>query len=115
MSTFNGRTIVPMPATPAAPATIEFSAIDSVAASQSPFTGQQQIQDWQGSWLEATVSMPPMLHSVAQAWIAWLMALRGIAGVFQLGDPLAATPQGTGAGAIVVSGAAQTGRTLAVS
>jgi hypothetical protein len=59
--------------------------------------------------------MPPMSHAAAQAWIAWLMGLRGIAGVFQIGDPLAATPQGTGAGTLIVSGADQTGRGLTIS
>lgn len=115
MSTFNGRTIVTMPSTPAAPASIEWSATDFVAASESPFTRQQQIQDWQGSLLEGIASMPPLTHVQAQSWIAWLMGLRGIAGVFQIGDPLATAPQGTAAGTLVVSGADQTGYVLNVS
>ena len=58
--------------------------------------------------MEWTVTMPAMPHALAQAWIAWLLGLRGIAGVFQIGDPLAAQPQGTGAGAPVVVGSGQT-------
>jgi hypothetical protein len=63
MPTFNGWEIIPMPATPSAPATVEFTAMDTVAVSTSPFTGQQQVQDWQASWLEASVSMPALTHA----------------------------------------------------
>ena len=93
MPSFNGWDIISMPATPAAPATIEFTATDTVAVSISPFTGQQQVQDWQASYMEASVSMPALTHAQAQEWIAFLMALRGQAKVFQLGDPLAAIPR----------------------
>jgi hypothetical protein len=104
-----GWNLVPMPAVPAAPASIEYLAVDTVALATSVFTGQQQTQDWQAGWMEWTVTMPAMPHALAQAWIAWLLGLRGIAGVFQIGDPLAAQPQGTGAGAPIVVGSGQTG------
>ena len=55
-----GWPLVVMPTYPS-PATIEFGAIDSVAVSESPFTGRQQIQNWFGSRLEASIQMPPML------------------------------------------------------
>jgi hypothetical protein len=115
MSTVFGWPLVPMPAIPAAPALIEWTAMDTVAVSQSPFTGQQQTQVWPGSWLEASISMPPMKHATVQAWLAWLLQVQGMAGVFQLGDPLAALPTGTGAGSPVVSGAGQTGSALNTS
>ncbi len=100
-----------MPAYPA-PQTIDFTAQDIVAVSTSPFTGRQQVQDWQASWLEASVNMPPMDHFQAQAWIAFLLQLRGQSAVFQLGDPLASAPRGSAAGAPVVSGAGQSGYRL---
>jgi len=56
--------------------------------------------------------MPPMRDAQARAWFAWLLGLQGVAGVFQIGDPLGAQPLGTGAGAPVVSGAGQTGTVL---
>ena len=102
-----------MPATPTAPATVEFTAMDTVAVSISPFTGQQQMQDWQASWLEASVSMPALTHGQAQEWIAFLMSLRGQAKVFQLGDPLATAPRGSRLGTPLVDGAGQTGYLLA--
>ncbi len=113
MPTFNGWEIITMPATPSAPATVEFTAQDTVAVSISPFTGQQQVQDWQASWLEASVSMPALTHAQAQEWIAFLMAVRGQANVFQLGDPLAVSPRGTHLGTPLVDGANQTGYLLA--
>ena len=114
-TTFNGWPIIPMPSIPAAPASVEFTLMDSVAVSVSPFTGAQQIQNWQSSWLEASVSMPPLTHAQAQAWIAWLMGVQGQANVFQLGDPLARAPlAGVGSGTMAVNGAGQTGYTLSV-
>jgi hypothetical protein len=114
MPTFNGWNIISMPTTPSAPQTIDFTPIDIAALSISPFTGQQQVQDWQQGWLEASVSMPPMAPLHARAWVAFLKGLRGQVNVFQLGDPLAVAPQGSGAGTPVVNGAGQKGFTLNV-
>jgi hypothetical protein len=112
-----GWPLVPMPAYPAypAPASMEFTAIDAVAVAESPFTGQQQIQNWGKGRMEVSVQMPPLTHAQAQGFIAWMLGLQGMAGVFQLGDPLARSPRGTGAGSIVVSGANQTGYQLIVT
>jgi hypothetical protein len=114
MPTFNGWPIISLPTTPAAPATIEFTATDIIAMSISPFTGQQQVQDWQQGWIEASVSYP-LTHVQAQAWIAFQMGLRGQANVFQLGDPLASKPQGIATGTPVVSSGAQRGFSLVTS
>jgi len=114
MATFNGWDIVVMPTEPSAPATVEYSAIDTVAVSVSPFTGQQQTQDWQASFMEASVSMPTLTHSQAQEWIAFLMSLRGQAKIFQLGDPLAVSPRGSGLGTPLVDGAGQKGYSIAL-
>jgi hypothetical protein len=112
MPTFNGWNIIALPTEPSAPATIDFTMTDIVAVSVSPFTGQQQVQDWQQGWMEASVSMPTLTHALAQTWIAFLMGLRGQANVFQLGDPLAVAPRGTAAGTPLVSGGSQTGYSL---
>ena len=109
MATFNGWNIIEKPTSPPAPATMEFMAEDTVAVSVSPFTAQQQVQDWQAGHLSASVSMPALTNAQAQEWIAFLMALRGQANVFQLGDPLAVAPRGTGSGTPVVDGSGQTG------
>lgn len=85
MATYLGRTIIDMPSSPA-PKDVEFTAIDVVGAVISPFTGQQQIQDWQSSWLEAAVTLPPMKETDAQAWVTFLKACKGQACVFQIAN-----------------------------
>ena len=55
-----------------------------MAVSQSVFTGQQQVQDWGGFWLDLTVGLPPMKASVAAVWVDFLVSLNGPAKVFQL-------------------------------
>ena len=103
--------IIPTPAWPA-PQSIEYTAVDTVGVSVSPFTGQTQLQNWCASWMELSISMPPMPNRVVQQWLAFLLALQGTDNVFQLGDPLMATPLGSGAGTPVVNGNGQTGYSL---
>ena len=90
MSLYNGWTVVTMPDTPA-PAAIEFARNDLVAANTNPFSGQQQVQDWQASYMEASVLMPPMPKAQAQTWIAFLVALHGMANVFTFPTALVAS------------------------
>ena len=111
IGTFNGSEIFQLPTSPA-PKAIEFTTNNTVAVSTSPFSGSQQVQNWGTSWLEASVTMPPMTHAQAQAWIAFLMQLQGQAGTFQLGDPLAKTPRGSASGTPLTLGT-QSGYKLA--
>lgn len=85
-----------MPSSPA-PKSVEFSANSIVAISNNPFTGQQQIQDWQASFLECQVTMPPMLATDAAAWVTFLLACKGPACVFQIANSTFASlvPAGT--------------------
>jgi hypothetical protein len=62
---------------------MEFTQVDPVAMTVSPFTGQQQIVNWNSTWMEASVTMPPMVTSDAQNWVAFLRNLKGTAGCFQ--------------------------------
>ena len=93
---------------------ISLRARNVVGASISPFTGQQQLVRHQGAWWEADVSLPPMKRPDAEEWIGMLTSLRGRWGTFLIGDPAGAAPRGTWAGTPLVSGAGQTGETLAV-
>lgn len=83
MSTYNGWTIVTMPTAPSV-RLIEFTVNQIVATSVSPFTGQQQIQDWQSGWMEASLQLPPLTATQSTTWLAFLVACRGTACVFQL-------------------------------
>lgn len=90
MPTYLGWDVITMPTDPAAPASIEFSVIDVVAVSKSPFTGQQQVQDWGSTFMEANVSLPPLTATQAEDWITFLRDLKGMANVFQFGAAFAA-------------------------
>jgi hypothetical protein len=94
MPTYNGWTIVTMPSSPA-PKDLRFTVIDTVAVSISPFTGQQQVQNWQSQGLEGSVSLPPMSDADAQAWLTFLYALAGVANVFQFPAAIAAKYPGS--------------------
>lgn len=83
MATFKGWTIVTIPDTPASPASVEFTQVDAVAMNVSPFSGQQQVQNWNATWMEAIVTMPAMTYAQGQNWVAFLRALEGTANVFQ--------------------------------
>jgi hypothetical protein len=78
----------------------------------SPFTFQQQVLNHAGRRWEVDVDLPPMKHSDARIWIAWLAKLDGALNTFNLGDPLGATAQGSAGGTPVVNGSSQTGSSL---
>lgn len=113
MPSFNGWNIIAMPSSPA-PRSIEWSMQDVVAVNTNPFTGGQQVQDWQAAWLEASITLPPLTNDQAVQWIAFLMQCQGMANVFQFGDPLNTATAGA-AGSPVVHGGGQTGRQLVTS
>ncbi len=104
----NTYTLVAMPAKPGF-AEVAFGMTDSVSAVTSPFTMQTQTQAWPGAdmWT-AQFTLPPLTFQASRAWLAFLAGLRGRLNVFQAGDPYAARPQGTGAGAPVVDGSVGT-------
>jgi hypothetical protein len=91
---------------------IKWTAMTRVAASESPFTGQEQVYEHQGQWFEAEITLPPMTRSQAEVWVGFFLALNGRAGTFTFGDPDNTSPQGVGTGTPLVNGGSQTGRTL---
>ena len=99
--TIAGKSIVLVPDMPSTPALrdIQWSFEDAVGVTRSEFTGQDQSQRWPGadSW-SGMANWPPRTQPQADARIAWLMGLRGMAYGFMLGDPLKPTPRGTVAG-----------------
>lgn len=80
----------------------------------SPFTYQQQVINHAGRRWEVDVTLPPMKHSDARVWLAWLAKLDGALNTFTIGDPLGATAQGSAGGTPLVAGASQTGSSLNV-
>jgi hypothetical protein len=93
---------------------VKLTTTNIVGLSRSPFTNQQQVYQWAGEYWSVGVSMPPMPKSTAEAWINFLVSLRGTVGTFYIGDIDRATPRGVATGTPVVNGAqASMGNTLA--
>ena len=86
-------------------AQIEFRAVNAVALSQSPFTYQQQVHTYSGQAWQADISLPPVKAGLAEAWVGFLLGLRGQTGTFYLSDPLNTSPRGT-ATSLSVTGSA---------
>jgi len=94
---------------------VNFIVRNSIGATQSPFTYEQQIFKNPGQRFEADITLPPMSRADAEVWNTFFIKLYGQFGTFLLGDPNSATPRGTAsssAGTPVVNGASQTGDTL---
>lgn len=83
---FNGWRVVTMPSHPA-PASIEPVSQNIVGVSMNPFSGDQEIQNWAASWMELSVTMPPLEPTVdGPAWVDFLISCQGQAAVFQIAN-----------------------------
>jgi hypothetical protein len=111
VSTFNGWTIVTLPSAPP-PAFIEWGLADTVGAARSPFSRQQQIQNWSAAIWSASLSYAAMQYLEALPLITFLRNTQGKANVFMFGDPQNLGPQNPSASAGAVSGSGQTGYQL---
>lgn len=78
----------------------------------SPYTSQAYVQQFDGQYWLADVSLPFMERADADQWKAFLLKLKGRYGTFLLGDPSATSPRGTATGSPQVKGASQTGTAL---
>jgi hypothetical protein len=74
-------------------AEISLTTRNAVAVSMSPFTYKQQTQTYDGQMWEAECTLPPLNRDDAQAWVAFLMSLKGRANTFLLYDPSSRTLQ----------------------
>lgn len=84
---------------------VNFTANNIVGVTRSPFTGQQQTYQWPGENWSVDVSLPPMDQATAEAWVTFLISLRGVLGTFHVGDVLHTAPVGVATGTPVVNGA----------
>ncbi len=85
-----------------------------VGVSESPFSGEQQVQEHPGKLWALDVTLKPLERADAELWAAWGLKLDGRKGTFLIGDPKAATPRGSArdADTPLVMGGAQTGNEL---
>jgi len=84
---------------------VEFRAINAVAYSQSPFTFSGQTHTYSGQQWAVDITLKPMRRDDAEAWVAWLLSLRGRHGTFLLSDPISNSIRGS-ATAVSISGSA---------
>lgn len=84
----------------------------AVAAVQSPWTYQMQVQAHEGMSWAAEISLPPKEPTYAEPWRAFFAQLNGMFGTFLMGDPMRAAPRGTAAGTPLCEGGGQTGQIL---
>lgn len=83
MPTYLGRNVVTMPSSPA-PASVKPKRNYIAGKSLNPFTGQEQIQDWQADVSQIEIDLPPMISSDGANWTAFLQSCNGVTCVFQL-------------------------------
>ena len=88
------------------------SADFAVGRSVSPYTYDNQIQEYEGDAWALSVSLAPMNREAAEPWIGFLLALHGVKGTFYWFDPLGTAPQGIATGTPLLNGANQSGQTL---
>tara|TARA_R100001440_G_scaffold795_2_gene2625 strand:+ start:5644 stop:6243 length:600 start_codon:yes stop_codon:yes gene_type:complete len=84
---------------------IDFSAINSVAYSRSPFTFAGQSHAYSGQMWSVDISLKSMRRDNAEKWVAWLISLRGQHGTFLLSDPISHTIRGTATAATITGSA----------
>lgn len=93
-----------------APRIANWKAVSAVAVVASPFTLQQQTQEWPGQIYKVQIELPVMDRDEAEEWIGFLLSLNGPAGLFYLGPSNGQEPRGEGDGEPVIDGADQSGR-----
>ena len=96
------------PSTPK-PQRVEWLQMTACEISQSPFSGHQQVVEWDAGLWGVRVSYPPMRRAAAAPLIAFLMSLRGSRGTFYMAPTQFSAPLGTGGGTPKVNGASQVG------
>lgn len=79
------------------------------AISLSPFSGAQQVFQYDYALWSATVTLPPMKRDDAGNWQAFILKLHGRIGTFLLGDPDARTARGNISGAVTLGSNASVG------
>jgi hypothetical protein len=93
---------------------VTITQMSTVGLSVSPFTAQQQVQEWPGQMFKAQCVLPRMTRAQAANWIAALVSLRGMANTFMLGDPSGKTPRGVNLGTPLINGANNGGSSVSI-
>lgn len=92
--------------------------VNTAGNTHAPWTGVEQVQEWNGGRWEMEISFPPCSPKVGEPIVAFLDSLRGRFGTFRYGPPRKMFPSGAArnnAGNPTVSGGAQSGLTLGLA
>lgn len=104
--------------TDVAPVGVDWGKMSSVGQVESPYTLQQQVQEYSGERWVIDASFPRIPIESAGAWRAFFASLRGSLGTFLFGDPTMTQPQGAIMQMVSpvprVKGGSQTGNTLTI-
>lgn len=71
--------------------------------SRSPYTLASQVIEYGAAAWQADCVLPPMKRIDAEAWIGFILSLRGRRGSFLLWDPANSTPRGTATSATLTA------------
>jgi hypothetical protein len=93
---------------------VTITQMSTVGLSVSPFTAQQQVQEWPGQMWKAQCVLPRMTRAQAANWIAALVSLRGMANTFMLGDPAGKVPRGANLGTPLINGNNNGGSSISI-
>jgi hypothetical protein len=98
------------------PMSAKFRPVTVVGKTESMFTLQQKVYEWDGDRWEVEIAYPPMKREDAAILIAAGTSLRGQLGTFYIGPRGAERfTRGTVSGTITVNGGGQSGKTILLS
>lgn len=97
------------------PAQFDWQLVSNTQTFQSPLSGAVQTVEMPGARWAAQFTLSTLDAADAAAWRVFTALLRGQSGRFTLHNLARPTPRGVATGTPVVSGAGQTGNTLATS
>jgi len=97
------------------PAQFDWQLVSNTQTFQSPLSGAVQTVEMPGARWAAQFTLSSLDAADAAAWRTFAVQLRGQSGRFALWNMARPTPRGVATGTPVVSGAGQTGNTLATS
>lgn len=91
---------------------------NTAAQTAAPFSGFEQIQEWNGGRWEMEISFPPCSPEIGEEIVGFIESLRGRFGTFRYGPANKSRPRGAAninAGNPTVFGAQQSGLTLGLA
>lgn len=97
---------------------VNVRSINTAGQTSAPFSGFEQVQEWNGGRWEMEITFPPCSPSVGEEIVGFIESLRGMFGTFRIGPPNKSRPRGAAnvnAGNPTVFGAQQSGLTLGLA